>query len=108
MLGDRREPAAAMDENRHPPLGGEGEDGGEPRVVEPKGLSPWVELDPARARIQRAGRFLDRLLREVEPGERDEYAARFPRRLERAVVGRPEGRLTVGLVQAEGERARDA
>jgi Xaa-Pro aminopeptidase len=97
-----------MDENRHPPLGGEREDGGEPRVVEAKGLSPWVELDPARARIQRAGRFFDWLLREVEPGERDEYAARFPRCLERAVVRRPECRLAVGLVQAEGERARDA
>ena len=47
------------------------------------------------------------LLGEVEPDERDEQAVRALGGRERAVVGRAEGGLAVGLVEAERERPLD-
>ena len=67
-----------------------------------------MELDPARAEVEAARRLLDRALAEVEPDERDEPALRALGEGERAVVGRAEGRMPVGLVEAEHEGARDA
>ena len=90
------------------PLGREREDGREPFVVEAKRLRARMQLDPACSRVECAGCLLDRLLGEIEPCERDEHAVRGPRGFQRAVVRGPEGRLAVGLVEAERERARDA
>ena len=104
VLGDRRQPAPAVDEDRHAALRRQREDRLEPLVVEQEALRPGVELDPARARVERARRLLDRLLGEVEADEGDEEAARSrSAAFERAVVGGAEGRLAVGLVQAERE-----
>ncbi len=108
VFGNRRQAAPAVDEDRHAALGGECEDGLEPLVVEQEALRPGVELDPARAVVERAGRFFDRLLGEIEAHEGHEEAARALGSCERAVVGSPERRLPVGLVHAERERALHA
>ena len=105
---DRRQPAATVDKDRHPPLGREREHRREPLVVEQEALGPRVQLDPASAEVEATGRLLDRIFPEVEPDERDQSPAGAPRLLERPVVGRSEGRVPVGLVHAEHEGARDA
>ena len=105
---DRRQPAAAVDEDRHPPLGGEREHRREALVVEEELLRARVELDPAGAEVEAALRLLDRLLVEGEPDEGDHAAARALRERERTVVAGPEAGMPVGLVQAEHEAARDA
>ena len=43
-----------------------------------------------------------------EPRERDQHAVRCPRCFEGTVVRSSKGGLAVGLVETEGERARDA
>ena len=63
-----------------------------------------MELDAAGAAVEAAHGLLERLHREVEPHERDEQALRVCGRVERAVVGGSEGRMAVGLVEAEAER----
>ena len=74
-----------------------------------KRLRARVELDPAGSRIESACRLLDRAARRGRDGRTGRARRpRAPRRLERAVVRGPEGRLAVGLVEAERERARDA
>ena len=70
-------------------------------------LRPRVELDAPRAEIEASGRLLDRRLVEVEPHEREELAGRCGGVRERPVVRRREGRVVVGLVEAEHERPRD-
>ena len=81
--------------------------GCEPLVVQEELLGPRVQLDPARAAVEAALGLRDRVLREVEPDERDQDPARALGCLERPVVRGPERGMAVGLVQAEGERARD-
>ena len=78
-----------------------------PLVVQLELLGTGVELDPARAEVEAACRLLDRLLGQVEPHERDQTSARALGVGERAVVGRAERRVTVDLVHAEHEAARD-
>ena len=56
----------------------------------------------------RSARLLHRRLGEVEAHEGDEPPAALLRPGARAVVGRGEGRVPVGLVHAERERLRDA
>ena len=106
-LGDRRQAAAAVDQDRHAALGGQLEDGREPLVVQQELLRPRVQLDPARAGVEAARRLVDRALREVEPDERDEAALGARRVVERAVVRGAKAGMAVGLVEAEHERARD-
>jgi hypothetical protein len=67
-----------------------------------------MELDAARAAVEAARRLLPRALGQVEADERHEQALRRGGGLQRAVVGGAEGRLAVGLVHAEGERADGA
>jgi hypothetical protein len=59
MLGDRREPTTAVDEDGDVTLGRQLEDGPETRVVERESLGPWVQLDPlcADPERQRTGDF---------------------------------------------------
>ena len=107
VVGDRRQPAAAVDQDRNAALGGELEDRRQPLVVQEEALRARMELDPAGAEIEAAHRLLDRLLAQVEPDEGDEPSVRALRELERAVVRRAESRMPVRLVHAEHEAARD-
>ena len=86
--GDRRQAAAAVDQDRHPPLGRDREDGREPLVVQQEPLRARVELDPPRAEVEAALGLLDRALGQVEADERDEAALGARGELERAVVRR--------------------
>ena len=106
MVGDRRQSAPAVDEDRDAPLGRDREDGSQSLVVEHEALCPRVELDPARAEVEAALGLLDRALRQVEPDERDQPSLGALCVLERAVVRRSERRVTVGLVHAEHEAVR--
>ena len=106
--GDRRQPAPAVDQDRHAPLGRDREHGREPLVVEQEALRSRMELDPARAELEAPARLLDRALGQVEPDEREQPAVR-PSRPRRA-CGRsaPGTRVPVGLVHAEHVRPGDA
>ena len=104
VLGDRRQATPAVDEDRHPALGGEGEDRLQALVVQQEALGAGVELDPTGAPVETARRLLDRLGGEVEADEGDDEPRGALCGLQRAVVGRPEGRLAVGLVHAERKR----
>ena len=105
---DRRQAASSVDQDRNRALEGELEDRPEPLVVEGECLRPWVELDPARAEVERAPGLVERPLRQVEAHEGEEPAVRPARVGERAVVRHAEAGLAVGLVEAEDEGARDA
>ena len=108
LARDRRETAAAVDQDRHPPLGRELEHRRQALVVQEEPLRARVQLDPSRAAIEAAHCFLDRMLREVEPDERDQTAAGLLRVGERPVVRRAERRVPVRLIEAEHEAARDS
>ena len=108
MVGDRRQAAAAVDQDRHPALRGELEDGREAVVRQKKALRTGMELDAPGARIEAASRLLDRALREVEANEWNEPPVRSLGIGERAVVRRAERRPAIRLVEAEHETARDA
>ena len=75
VVGDRRQPTAAVDQNRDRALRRQLEDGREPLVVQQEALGTRVELDSARACVEAARCFLDRRLGEVEPDERDQATA---------------------------------
>ena len=64
-------------------------------------------LIPRAPRVEAACRLPDRVLVQVEPDERDEPPVGARREGERAVVRGAEGRVAVGLVEAEHERAGD-
>ena len=104
---DRRQPSPAVDQDRDPPLRRQPENGCEPLVVHEELLGSRVQLDPPRSTVEAALGLRDRVLREVEPDERDQHPAGALGRLERPVVRRPERGMPVGLVQAEGERPGD-
>ena len=108
MVGDRRQPATAVDQDRHVAFDRDREDRLEAGVADRELLRARMELDPACAEVEAAGRLLDRAGVEIEPDERDEQALRALGSRERPLVRRPEGRLAVRLVQAERERAREA
>ena len=107
VVADRRQAAAAVDQDRDVALDREREDVVEALVAERELLRPWMELDPAGAEVEAAGRLLDRPLVEVEADERDDPVGVLRGVRERAVVRRGERRHAVGLVEAERERARD-
>ena len=103
LLGDRRQAAASVDQDRHAALGREREDPVEPLVVQVERLRAGMELDAAGAEVEAAGRLGDGLGGQVEADERDEDAVARLRGRERPVVRGPERGLAIGLVQAEGE-----
>ena len=106
-VGDRRQAAPAVDEDRHAPLRGDREHGREPVVVEQELLRPRVQLDAARAEVEAPLRLSDRILGEVEADEGDHPAVRPLGERERPVVAGAESGVPVGLVQAEEEAPRD-
>ena len=73
VVGDRRQPSPAVDQDRHASLRRQREDRLESLVVQEELLGPRVQLDPPGAEIEAAGRLLDRLLAQVEPHEGDEH-----------------------------------
>ena len=103
VLCDRRETPASVDEDRNASLDRELEHRAEPLVVEREGLCPWVELDSARASVERAPRFVDRAGGQVEAHERDEPALRALPVGERAIVGNAKTRFSIRLVETEDE-----
>ena len=107
VVGDWREPAPAVDQDRHAPLRREREHRRQALVVEQEPLRPRMQLDPARACVEAAGRLLDRLFGEVEPHERNQASLRALRVGECAVVRGAERRVPVGLVHAEHECPSD-
>ena len=106
-VGDRGQAAAAVDQDRDAALGREREHGPEPLVGRVEALGARVELDPARAGVEAAGRLLERRLVQVEADEGDQPSLRAGGDGERPVVRGAEGRVAVGLVEAEDEGARD-
>ena len=104
---DRRQTAAAVDQDRHAPLGRELEHRPEPVVGRVEALGARVQLDAAGAGVEAARRLLDRRLVQVEADEWNEAPLRSSRVRERAVVRGAERGMPVGLVEAEHERARD-
>jgi type II secretory pathway component PulL len=108
VVGDRRQPAAGVDEDRHAALGGDREDGRETVVVEQELLRARMELDAAGAAVEAALCLLDRALGQVEADKRNQSPLGALRVLERAVVGRAKSWMPVWLVHAEHEAARDA
>ena len=108
VIGDRRQTAAGVDQDRHAPLCGQPEHRVEPALAEVELLRPGVQLDAARAPVEAALGLGDRLRGEVEPAERDERPVGCPRPFEDAVVGHPVGREAVRVVQRKCERALDA
>jgi len=105
LTGDRRQTAAAVDQDRNATLRGQSEDRREALVVQEEALRSGVELDPASAEIEAAGGLLDRLLGQVEADERDQLAAGALCIRERSVVRRPKRRMPVRFVEAEHEAA---
>ena len=100
-VGDRRQAATPVDQDRHATLRGDREDGREPLVVEQELLRPGMQLDAAGTAVEAALGLLDRSFREVEPDERDQASVRPLREGERTVVRSAKSRLPVGLVEAE-------
>ena len=108
VIGDRRQAASGVDQDRHAPLGGELEHRVEPALAEVELLGAGVELDAPRAPVEAALCLGDRLGGQVEPAERDERAVGRRRPLEHTVVGYPVGGKAVGVVQRKRERPLDA
>ena len=105
---DRRQPAPAVDQDRHVTLRGEREHRLEPRVVGEEALGARMELDPARAGVERSAR-------PPRSASRSGRAARTARASPseaaactsvRSLAAEKRG-MAVGLVEAEHERARD-
>ena len=97
VVGDRRQAAPAVDQDRHASLRRQREHRREPLVVQREALRPRVELDPARAGVEAALRLGDRLLGQVEADERDESTLGALGVRERPVVRRAERGMAVGL-----------
>jgi hypothetical protein len=108
VVADRRQPAPAVDQDRHAALRRQLEDRPEPVVVEEELLCARMELDAAGAEVEAASRLLDRAFIEREPDERDHPSVRPLGELECPVVSGAEARMPVGLVEAEHEAAGDA
>ena len=71
VVRDRRQAAAAVDEDRDLPVGGELEDRGEALVVQQELLRPGMELDSLGAAVEHPCRLADRILREIQADEGD-------------------------------------
>ena len=63
MVADRRQPAAAVDQDRHVALDREREDRVEALVADRELLGAGMELDPAGAEVEAAPRLVDRAAR---------------------------------------------
>ena len=107
VVGDRREPASTVDEDRYAPLGRDREHRREALVVEHELLRARVQLDAARAAVEAALGFVDGIFGQVEPDEGDHPAVRARGEFERAVVARAKARMPVRLVEAEDVAPRD-
>ena len=107
VVGDWRQPAPAVDENRHAAFGGDREHRCEAVVVEQEFLRAGMELDAARTAVETTLRLLDRRLGQVEPDVGDQPSIRAFGCFQRPVVAGLEPWLPVGLVEAEDVGPRD-
>src|SRR5438445_4488930 len=107
VVCDRRQAAAAVDQDGDVALCGERKHRIEAFVLEGDLLRARMQLDPAGARVEAASRLLYRRLVQVEADERDQAPLAAGRVCERPVVRRAERRLPVRLVEAEHEGAAD-
>ena len=108
VLGDRRKPAAAVDEDRHGPLDREREHGLQPLVAQRERLRARMELDAARAAGRGSGVASSSGC--AVRSRRTNGTSFPPERSACASVrsfGHRERRLAVVLVEAEHERAAE-
>ena len=91
VAAERWDPSPGVDDDREALLVRERGDPADCRIVEPKPLGAWMQLDPRGAETNRALRLLEGAVARIDATERDEPTARGPRRGERAVVGSPIG-----------------
>jgi len=108
LSANRRQPAAAVDQDRHAALRRDREHRSEALVVEHEFLCPRMELDAASAEVEAALGLRDRLFGQIEADVGDQPAVRARAERERPVVAGAEAGMPVRLVEAEdiGE-ARD-
>ena len=107
VVGDRRQPAPAVDQDRNAALGGQREDRREPLVVEQERCARGWSLIPRAPRSRQRIRLLDRVLGQVEADERDQPSVRALGERERAVVRRPEAGSRSGSSMQNMKALRD-
>ena len=100
---ERRDPAAGVDQDRQPPLVCDRDQVADRGVVEREPLGARVELDPARAGVERPLGLGDGAVVRVRRGSRDENAAGFGGGGDHEVVRLA---VAVGLVHREDRGAR--
>jgi hypothetical protein len=102
----RRHGAAGMEEHRHAPLGRQREGGVEGGMREVESGQARVQLDAARARVERCGELRQEALTRLAAAEGDDAAAAVRRGLEHAGIGRRVA--TAGRrLEGKGAGARD-
>ena len=103
-LGERRQAASGVDQDRHAGALGEAEHAVHLLAVEHEVLGSRVQLDAARAGRQAAFALGERVFGRVEPAERHQPPVAFARPREHAVVGQAVGGVALGVVQREHAR----
>ena len=98
-VGERRQPAPGVDQDRHGGPFGEREHAVHLLAVEPKCLRPRMQLDPVRARRKATLGLVDRVFGGIEPAERNQPLSAFGGPAEHAVVGNAIGGMARGVVQ---------
>ena len=102
QLAEGRDAAPGVDQHRHSPLAGQRDELGHRRLAHPELLGARVELDPARAGVERAPRLRERAVVRVDAAVRDEPVRVGGGRGQDRVVG---GAVAVGLVHREHDAA---
>ena len=87
VLAQRRDPAAGVDQHGHAALVGERDQLGDRRLVHAELLGARVQLDPARAGVERAPRLGQRAVVRAHAAERDEPLRVRGGRRDHRVVG---------------------
>ncbi len=100
-LGDRRQAAAGVDQDRHARLFGDLEDPLQLVAVEGELLGARVQLDPAGAGGEAALGLGNRAVEGVEAAEGNQTSVAFARPREHAIVGHAVGGAALGVVQRE-------
>ena len=104
-VGERRQPAPGVDEDRNARTFRQAEHVAHLAAVEHEVLRPWVELDAARSRLQAALALGERAFGGVQATERHQPPAALARPLQHTIVGHAIGRAALGVVQREHARA---
>ena len=102
-LPERGDPAAGVDQHGHVALVRERDELGHDGLVHAEALGARVELDAARAGVERAGRLGERVVVGRDAAVRDEPVGVRGGRGDHGVVG---ARVALGLVHREDHAAR--